>query len=120
VIVTAVRWYCRFRLSLADVGDLLAERGIEVSPRTILSWVQKFGPLLAAPGHRARKRWGSVYLRGLLPPGERKYHLTNHPAGTPLRVLVAAIKARWVCEQAHLHSRWSWASTTSRAAPGPA
>jgi SRSO17 transposase len=33
--------------------------------------------------------------------GERKYYLTNHPAGTPLRVLVAAIKARWVCEQAH-------------------
>jgi SRSO17 transposase len=33
--------------------------------------------------------------------GERKYYLTNHPAGTPLRALAAAIKARWVCEQAH-------------------
>ena len=33
--------------------------------------------------------------------GERKYYLTNHPAGTPLRTLAAAIKARWVCEQAH-------------------
>ena len=27
--------------------------------------------------------------------GERKYYLTNHPAGTPLRTLAAAIKARW-------------------------
>lgn len=33
--------------------------------------------------------------------GERKYYLTNHPAGTSLRTLAAAIKARWVCEQAH-------------------
>jgi SRSO17 transposase len=33
--------------------------------------------------------------------GERKYHLANHPADTPLRVLATAIKARWACEQAH-------------------
>jgi SRSO17 transposase len=33
--------------------------------------------------------------------GERKYHLTNHPADAPLRVLAATIKARWVCEQVH-------------------
>jgi SRSO17 transposase len=33
--------------------------------------------------------------------GERKYYLTNHPPGTGLRTLAAAIKARWVCEQAH-------------------
>lgn len=33
--------------------------------------------------------------------GERKYYLTNHPAGTGLLSLARAIKARWVCEQAH-------------------
>jgi SRSO17 transposase len=33
--------------------------------------------------------------------GERKYYLTNHPPGTSLRALAAAIKARWSCEQAH-------------------
>jgi SRSO17 transposase len=33
--------------------------------------------------------------------GERKYYLSNLPADTPLRALAAAIKARWVCEQAH-------------------
>jgi SRSO17 transposase len=33
--------------------------------------------------------------------GERKYHLSNLPPGTPLRALAAAIKARWVCEQGH-------------------
>jgi SRSO17 transposase len=33
--------------------------------------------------------------------GETKYYLANLPAETPLRRLVAVIKARWVCEQAH-------------------
>src|SRR3712207_3237700 len=33
--------------------------------------------------------------------GERRYYLSNLPPGTPLRGLAAAIKARWVCEQAH-------------------
>lgn len=32
---------------------------------------------------------------------ERKYYLTNHPEGTPVEVLAAHLKARWVCEQAH-------------------
>jgi SRSO17 transposase len=33
--------------------------------------------------------------------GERKYYLSNLPPRTPLRVLTAAIKVRWVCEQGH-------------------
>jgi SRSO17 transposase len=33
--------------------------------------------------------------------GERKYHLLNLPPRASLRALAAAIKARWVCEQAH-------------------
>jgi SRSO17 transposase len=33
--------------------------------------------------------------------GEQKYYVSNLPAGTSLRKLAAAIKARWVCEQAH-------------------
>jgi len=37
--------------------------------------------------------------------GERKYHLGNLPAGTPLRALAAAVEARWACEQAHQQLR---------------
>lgn len=33
--------------------------------------------------------------------GERKYYLSNLPVDTPLRTLAGAIKARWICEQAH-------------------
>jgi transposase-like protein len=69
VITTAVRWYCRFRLSAADVRDLLSERHLDVSARTILAWVHKFGPLLAAEGRRhaqpvGTRRWADeTYVR---------------------------------------------------------
>jgi SRSO17 transposase len=33
--------------------------------------------------------------------GETKFHLSNYPAETSLETLVAALKARWSCEQAH-------------------
>ena len=33
--------------------------------------------------------------------GERKYYLSNLPADTSLKQLAGAIKARWICEQAH-------------------
>ncbi|KRS14130.1 IS701 family transposase [Roseovarius indicus] len=33
--------------------------------------------------------------------GERKYYASNLPAGTCLKTLAAAVKARWICEQAH-------------------
>src|SRR5215469_4555875 len=32
---------------------------------------------------------------------ERKYYLSILPADTPLKQLAGAIKARWICEQAH-------------------
>jgi transposase-like protein len=69
IITMAVRWYCQFRLSLANVRDLLAERHIAVSARTILSWVRTFGPLFAQAVRRhARplgRRWycDETYVR---------------------------------------------------------
>ena len=57
--VTAVRWYGRFRRSLRDVCALLAERGVDVSPRTVLSWVHRFGPLLAAELRRRARPLGA-------------------------------------------------------------
>ena len=43
VIQHAVWLYLRFQLSLGDVEDLLAERGLDVSYETIRRWVTKFG-----------------------------------------------------------------------------
>jgi SRSO17 transposase len=33
--------------------------------------------------------------------GEQKYYVSNLPVDTTTRMLAAAIKARWICEQAH-------------------
>ena len=73
------------------------------------------GPLASRfTAHRVRGADGStgrhgehmpgdaVWLLGeQQPSGKIKYYFTNHPARTPLRTLVRAIKARWSCEQAH-------------------
>jgi SRSO17 transposase len=45
--------------------------------------------------------------------GERKYHLTNHPADAPLRTLAATIKARWAHEQMHQQMKQGWRATPS-------
>ena len=54
VIRYAVWLYFRFALSLRDVEDLLAERGIELSYETIRSWTRKFGRAFARNLRRSR------------------------------------------------------------------
>ena len=43
IIAHAIWLYYRFLLSLRDVEDLLAERGIDVSFQTVCEWTAKFG-----------------------------------------------------------------------------
>jgi hypothetical protein len=52
VITVEVRWYLRYGLSYRDVGELLAERGIEVDHVTVHRWVQRFTPLFPTPPAR--------------------------------------------------------------------
>ncbi len=47
VIQRAVWMYLRFTLSYRDLQDLLAERGIQVSCKTVRRWVHVFGPGIA-------------------------------------------------------------------------
>ena len=64
-----------------------------------------------ADGHKHRMRDGrvrampgeqEVWLVGeRRTSGEQKYYLSNLPADSTLKTLAAAIKARWICEQAH-------------------
>jgi transposase, IS6 family len=58
VILLAVRWSLSHPLSATSVMELLAERGIDVSRRTVLRWVQTFGPLLAAEVRKHRRPLG--------------------------------------------------------------
>lgn len=53
IIAHAVWLYYRFPLSLRDIEDLLAERGIAVSFQTVSEWTTKFGLKFA---HQLKRR----------------------------------------------------------------
>jgi IS6 family transposase len=46
LILCAVRWYLRYSLSLRDVEELLAERGLGADHTTVWRWAQCYGPEL--------------------------------------------------------------------------
>lgn len=48
IIRLAVMLYIHFPLSLRNVGDLLHERGIEISHETVRHWWNRVGPMFAA------------------------------------------------------------------------
>jgi putative transposase len=56
IISHAVWLYFRFHLSLRDVEELLAERGVTVTYEMIRAWCSKFGPSYAAGLRRRRAR----------------------------------------------------------------
>ena len=104
---------------VASAARLAAEQALASpagGPWRLLSWRRGTkGPLAAEfAARRVRVADGPPNARGQHLPGdevwlvgerraggEQKYSLTNHAPDTPLRALAAAIKARWVCEQAH-------------------
>ena len=61
VIVTCVRWYLRFCLSLRDLEELMAERGLAVDHTTIWRWTQAFGPEVYERLHGQVKRKSSTW-----------------------------------------------------------
>src|SRR5512139_3171613 len=69
IIQQAIWFYLRFTLSLRDVDDLLAERGITVSYESIRRWINHFGPMIAADLRQRRPKphtsWhlDEVYLK---------------------------------------------------------
>ena len=69
IIHQAIWLYLRFTLSLRDVEDLLAERGVAVSYETVRRWVNHFGPMIAADLRKRRLKphttWhlDEVYLK---------------------------------------------------------
>ena len=56
VIRLAVMLYVRYPLSLRNVEDLLAERGVNICHETVRLWWNRFGPLFAAEIKKRRIR----------------------------------------------------------------
>jgi putative transposase len=63
VILLCVRWYLAYSLSLRDLEEMMAERGISVDHATIHRWTVHYAPLLLEQFNR-RKR-----------PVSRKWHI---------------------------------------------
>ena len=61
VIRLVVMMYVRYPLSLRNVEDLLAERGIDISHETVRFWWNRFGPLFAAEIRKRRVTNMRVY-----------------------------------------------------------
>jgi transposase-like protein len=55
VILLCVRWYLAYNLSLRDLEEMMAERGLSVDHSTIHRWIVRFSPLLLERFNR-RKR----------------------------------------------------------------
>ena len=85
----AVRWYCSLLLSAAQVVRLLAERHIDVSARTVLNWVQTFGPQLATALRTNRRRVGRTWMvdEVFCFRGKRKLYL--------YRAVVRSVPSKW-------------------------
>jgi hypothetical protein len=54
IIGLAVLMYVKYPLSLRNVEDLLAERGIDISYKTVRFWWNRFGPMFAAETQKKR------------------------------------------------------------------
>src|SRR5277367_1392551 len=54
IIRLVVMIYVKFPLSLRNVEDLLAERGIDICHETVRYWWNRFGPMFAAEIRRKR------------------------------------------------------------------
>jgi transposase-like protein len=62
VILLAVRYYLQLGAAAERIAGILADRGIDVSGRTVLRWVQTFGPALSGEIRRHRKPVSTTWL----------------------------------------------------------
>ncbi len=56
LILTCVRWYCRYGISYRDLEQMMAERGASVDHSTVYRWVQRYAPEIEK---RLRWQWRS-------------------------------------------------------------
>ncbi len=76
VILLCVRWYVAYSLSLRDLEEMMAERGIEVDHSTVHRWVIKLLPVLEKAFRRRQRPVGNSWRMDetyILVKGQWKY-----------------------------------------------
>jgi transposase-like protein len=61
VILLCVRWYLAYGLSLRDLKEMMAERGINIDHSTIHRWVVHFSPFLLKRFNRRKRTVGDKW-----------------------------------------------------------
>jgi transposase-like protein len=61
IMLTCVRWYVAYPLSLRHIEEMMHERGVFVDHTTILRWAMKMLPVLAAVFRRRKRPVGSSW-----------------------------------------------------------
>src|SRR6267154_2545223 len=64
IILLAVRYYLQLGAAAERIAGILADRGVDVSGRTILRWVQKFGPALSEDAQRLDQKMQTTAAHG--------------------------------------------------------
>ena len=64
IIRLVVMMYVRFPLSLRNVEDLLAERGIDICHEIVRHWWNRFGPMFAGEVRRQRVSASAAFAIG--------------------------------------------------------
>ena len=61
VMLVCVRWYAAYPLSLRNLEEMMAERGVAVDHTTVHRWAVKMLPILAAVMRRRKRHVGSSW-----------------------------------------------------------
>ena len=77
IIQHAIWLYLRYTLSLRDVEELLAERGVIVIDETIRVWIAHFGPLIARLVRSRRDNGAALRLRSMLETSNYRWNATR-------------------------------------------
>ncbi|MGF6874024.1 transposase-like protein [Paraburkholderia sp. MM5477-R1] len=80
VIIQCVRWYLRYKLSLRDLVEMMAERGLSLVHTTIMRWVKRFTPEFI-------KRWNRFGM-----PAGRSWRVDESVSRTQARACGAVLK----------------------------
>src|ERR1700692_1770269 len=64
VMLLCVRWYVAYSLSLRNLEEMMAERGIAVDHSTVHRWVIKLVPLFEKTFRRHKRPAGKGWRRG--------------------------------------------------------
>jgi hypothetical protein len=114
VNLLAVRYYLQLGAAAERIAGLLADRGVDISGRTIVRWVQKFGPALAAEVQRHLRMVARTWLVDDLREDPRQVALPVSGHRSRRSGATCECCRKWL---GLLRSRRRWSRSDRRAAP---